>query len=37
MAKPIVLSFEGVESSFDHAKLDRARLYGTGDDQKGPR
>jgi hypothetical protein len=28
MAKPIVLSFEGVESSFDHAKLDRARLYG---------
>lgn len=28
MAKPIVLSFEGVESSFVHAKLDRARLYG---------
>ena len=28
MAKPIVLSVDGVESIFDHAKLDRARLYG---------
>jgi hypothetical protein len=28
MAKPIVLTYEGAESSFDHAKLDRARLYG---------
>ena len=28
MAKPIVLTYEGVQSSFDHAKLDRARLYG---------
>jgi hypothetical protein len=28
MAKPIVLAFEGAESTFDHAKLDRARLYG---------
>lgn len=40
MAKPIVLAFEGSESSFDHAKLDRARLYGARKciplDQKGP-
>ncbi len=28
MAKPITLVFEGTESSFDHTKLDRARLYG---------
>ena len=28
MAKPIVLEFEGAQSSFDLAKLDRARLYG---------
>ena len=29
MAKPIVLEFEGAQSSFDLAKLDRARLYGS--------
>ena len=28
MAKPIVLEFEGAQSSFDLAKLARARLYG---------
>jgi hypothetical protein len=29
MAKPIIVMLGGVESSFDHSKLDRARLYGT--------
>ena len=28
MAKPIVVSLEGIESSFDHAKVERAQLYG---------
>ena len=28
MAKPIIVSFGGAESSFDHAKVDRAKLYG---------
>ena len=28
MAKPIVVSLDGIESSFDHIKLDRKRLYG---------
>lgn len=28
MAKPIVVSFEGEASSFDHRKLDRTKLYG---------
>lgn len=28
MAKPIILSLNGVESSFDHSKLERSRLYG---------
>lgn len=28
MAKPIVLTFEGAVSNFDHAKLDRTHLYG---------
>jgi len=28
MAKPIVVSLDGIESSFDHVKLDRKRLYG---------
>lgn len=28
MAKPIVVALDGVESSFDHAKLERSRLYG---------
>lgn len=28
MAKPIIVSLDGVESSFDHSRLDRARLYG---------
>jgi hypothetical protein len=28
VAKPIVVSLEGIESSFDHAKVERARLYG---------
>jgi hypothetical protein len=28
MPKPIIISIDGAESSFDHAKLDRARLYG---------
>ena len=28
MAKPIVVSLDGIESSFDHLKLDRKRLYG---------
>ncbi len=29
MAKPIILDVDGIESSFDHAKLDRTRLYGS--------
>jgi hypothetical protein len=28
MAKPIIVSFGGVESRFDHEKLDRTKLYG---------
>ena len=28
MAKPIVVEFEGATSSFEHHKVDRARLYG---------
>lgn len=28
MAKPIVVALDGVESSFEHAKLERSRLYG---------
>jgi hypothetical protein len=28
MAKPIVISVEGASASFQHAKVDRARLYG---------
>jgi len=28
MAKPIIVSLGGVESRFDHEKLDRAKLYG---------
>ena len=28
MAKPIVVSLNGIESSFDHAKVERKRLYG---------
>ena len=28
MAKPIVLTFQGSQSSFEHSKLDRSRLYG---------
>lgn len=28
MAKPIIVSLDGIESSFDHFKLDRKRLYG---------
>jgi len=28
MVKPIVVSLNGVESSFDHAKVERKRLYG---------
>ena len=28
MAKPIVVSYKSKESSFDHGKLDRAKLYG---------
>jgi hypothetical protein len=28
MAKPIVISFNGAESNFDHAKVDRTKLYG---------
>lgn len=28
MAKPIVVSLDGIESSFDHIKLDRKRLCG---------
>jgi hypothetical protein len=28
MAKPIIVSLDGIESSFEHAKLDRKRLYG---------
>jgi hypothetical protein len=28
MAKPIVVSWSGTESSFDHTKVDRKRLYG---------
>ncbi len=29
MAKPIIVSVNGVESSFDHAKIERSRLYGS--------
>ena len=29
MAKPIIVTFEGNESSFDHAKVERAKLYGS--------
>lgn len=28
MAKPIIVSLNGTESSFDHAKVERKRLYG---------
>ncbi len=28
MAKPIVVSFGGAESSFEHVKVERARIYG---------
>ena len=28
MAKPIIVTLGGVESRFDHEKLDRAKLYG---------
>ena len=28
MAKPIIVTLNGVESSFEHAKLERSRLYG---------
>ena len=28
IAKPIVLTYKGQESSFDHAKIDRFKLYG---------
>jgi hypothetical protein len=28
MVKPIVVSLDGIESSFDHSKLERHRLYG---------
>lgn len=28
MAKPIIVNWGGVQSSFDHEKLDRAKLYG---------
>lgn len=28
MAKPIVVVIDGAESSFDHAKVDRTKLYG---------
>jgi hypothetical protein len=28
MAKPIIVSLNGVESSFDHSKVERKRLYG---------
>lgn len=28
MAKPIIVSFAGAESNFDHAKVDRTKLYG---------
>lgn len=28
MAKPIVVSLDGVQSSFDHTKLERHKLYG---------
>ena len=28
MAKPIILTLDGVESTFDHGKLERTRLYG---------
>src|SRR5690606_32606910 len=28
MAKPIIVTWGGVQSSFDHEKLDRAKLYG---------
>jgi hypothetical protein len=29
MAKPIIVSVNGIESSFDHVKLERSRLYGS--------
>ena len=29
MAKPIVVRFEGAESRFDFAKLERKKLYGS--------
>ena len=28
MAKPIIVNWGGVQSTFDHEKLDRAKLYG---------
>ena len=28
MAKPIVISYKNKESTFDHKKIDRAKLYG---------
>jgi hypothetical protein len=28
IAKPIVLTYKGEESSFDHTKIDRSKLYG---------
>ena len=28
MAKPIIASFKGKESSFDHSKVERSKLYG---------
>ncbi|TNE87131.1 MAG: hypothetical protein EP330_19375 [Deltaproteobacteria bacterium] len=28
MAKPITVTYQGAESSFDHKKLDRSKLYG---------
>ncbi len=28
MAKPIIVTLDGAESSFEHAKLERSRLYG---------
>lgn len=29
MAKPIIVVLDGIESSFDHAKLERTKLYGS--------
>jgi hypothetical protein len=29
MAKPIIVTFDGNESSFDHAKVERTKLYGS--------